>query len=73
MIYNKAITFIVPLPLPFLFKVGQEPRNQSDERHISTDVIDRLYSIPVGHIPQYGRCDPRHPESKTEKKAGDQT
>lgn len=67
MIYNKAIAFIVPLPLSFLLKVGQEPRDQSDKGHIATDVIDRLYTIPVSHIPQYGRCNPRHPEGKTKK------
>ena len=47
MIYNKAIAFIVPLPLSFLLKVRQEPRDQSDKGHIATDVIDRLYTIPV--------------------------
>ena len=72
MIYNKATASIVPLALPFLFKVRQEPCDQSDKRHIAADVIDRLYSIAVGHVPQYGRCNPCHPEGKTEKETGDQ-
>ena len=73
MIYNKAIAFIVPLHLSFPFQVGQEPGDQSDQRHIATDIVDRFYSIMVSQIPQYGRCDPRHPESKSEKQAGDQS
>ena len=73
MIYNKAIAFIVPLPLPLPFQIRQEPGNQSDERHIATDIVDRFYSIMVSQISQHGRCDPRHPEGKPEKQAGDQS
>ena len=40
MTYNKAIAFIVPQLLPFLLKVRQEPRDQSDKGHIATYVIN---------------------------------
>ena len=73
MTYNKAIAFIVPQLLPFLLKVRQEPRDQSDKGHIATYVINRLYAIPISHIPQHSRCNPRYPKGKTEKKTGDQT
>ena len=72
MMYNKATAFIVPLLLSFLFKVRQEPGDQSDEGHIAADVIDRLYPVTVSHVSQHGRCDPRHPEGKAEEEAGDQ-
>lgn len=67
MTYNKAIAFIVPQLLPFLLKVRQEPRDQSDKGHIATYVINRLYAIPISHIPQHSRCNPRYPKGKTEK------
>ena len=73
MTYNKAIAFIVPQLLPFLLKFRQEPRDQSDKGHIATYVINRLYAIPISHIPQHSRCNPRYPKGKTEKKTGDQT
>ena len=47
MTYNKAIAFIVPQLLPFLLKVRQEPRDQSDKGHIATYVINRLYAIEI--------------------------
>ena len=67
MIYNKAITFIVPLPLSFLLKVGQEPRDQSDKGHIATDVIDRLYTIPVAIFPNTADAIPATPKAKPKK------
>ena len=69
MTYNKAIAFIVPQLLPFLLKVRQEPRDQSDKGHIATYVINRLYAIPISHIPQHSRCHTQRQNRKKDRRS----
>ena len=67
MTYNKAIAFIVPQLLPFLLKVRQEPRDQSDKGHIATYVINRLYAIPI-IFPNTADAIPATPKAKPKKR-----
>ena len=53
------------------FEVGQQECDYAEQRHVGTDMIDRLDAVAVGESAEHGRCHTAHSEGKSEKQSGD--
>ena len=54
---------------PSLAQVGQETRQQTNQREVCTDPIDKVNSLVVRQFTQDGSGDARHPERESEEQA----
>ena len=54
-----------------ILEIGKEYGDDAEQRHIGTEVIDRLDAIAVGEVAEHGRCHATDTKGKSEKQARD--